>query len=483
MNHSSKWMDWLITAALPLAFFGSGFLNMFAFLLGLHNYDSARTMITFGILGVTALFLFCRVGLLYAKTPELHRPILAASLILVLFGLIYLWTLGRQTDKFYVLKETMVSGCYLVSAWSALILIAVEKRLRAFLRACRFYALILSPIVIFYCVRFYLPGANDYSRNLGVLTYMDLAYALLEICVFLYLEVLLYDGDAGPAPFFGVNLGLTLLFSAAIALSGTKGTILCFMFFCVLFVLYLVIKTAPRRWYLFPACTCLSIVLFLSLLFPSAALSNRFAGFLNELTGGFMLSEETIQKAFAAMKKIEPNREPSNPLTAGDIVAACKNGTAKKMWESGVISWVEYDAMETFAWAINNTSMGARMYLWQSALREIKSTPLIGQGPFFFQMKYGTYPHNFFLELATDFGLIVALTILIFGMYVFFRLCRIGHREPVYMAFLLYVLAFLPENMLSGSAYSNSVFFQYGFCVLTAFLPEKVFIAKRVDAD
>lgn len=481
MDHGSKYMNWLITAALSLAFLGPGFLNMLAFPLGLHNYDTARTLITFGILGAVALFLFCRVTVLYVQTPELRRPILAASLILVLFGLIYLWTLCLRTDKFFFLKETVVSGITLVSAWSALILIVAEKRLRAFLCGCRFCALILLPIVIFYCVRFYLPGANDYSRNLGVLTYMDLAYTLLEICISLFLEVLLYDGDTSLAPFFWVNLGLTLLFSAAIALSGTKGTIFCLVFFSVLFVLYLVIRTAPRRWYLFPGCACLSLVLFLSLFFPSAALSNRFAGFLDELTGGIIISEEIIQKAFAAMEKLWSGGESSAPFTAQDIVEAYESGTAKMMLESGILSQEEYDALETFAWAVNHTSLGARLYLWYSALKEIKSAPLTGQGPFFFQTKYGTYPHNFFLELATDFGLIVTVAVLLLGMYVFFCLYRIGLRVSFYMAFLLYVLAYLPHDMISGSAYGSNIFFQYGFCVLAAFLPERVFTAKTVE--
>lgn len=242
MKNMSQWADRLTTAALPLAFFGSGFLNMIAFVLGLHTYDTARTIITFGILGAAALLLFSRVVLLYIRTPALRRPILASSMILVLFGLIYLWALLSQTKKIMILKEALVQGCYLVSTWSALILIIAEKRLRSFLRACRICALVLSPVVLYYCIRLYLPGADYTARNLGVLSYMPLAYTLLTVGVFLLLEVLLYDKGAGKsAPFFRLNLGLYLLFSAAIALSGTKGTILCLVFcsavllFCLIF--------------------------------------------------------------------------------------------------------------------------------------------------------------------------------------------------------------------------------------------------------
>lgn len=484
MKLDSKWMDWLITAVLPLAFFGSGFLNILAFPFGLHDYDTVRTLITFGILGGAALFLFCRAAALYVKKSETRRPIRFASLILALFGLVYLWALLIQKNKTFILKEAVVQGCYLLSAWSALILIALEKRLRSFLRACRIYSLILSPIIIFYCVRLYLPGADYYARDLGTVDYMSLAYTLLTACVLLFLEVMLYDGEPGsPAPFFYVNLCLILLFSVAIALSGTKGTILCLAFFSVLFILYRLClrkKTAPRRWYSLPISACLALLLFSVLLFPVLDVNNRIVGFLHELTDQqFAVTEETTQKALEVMEKIRG--ESSSPITYDDIAGVLTDKTVKEYLESGAISQEEYDALEALSRSVNNTATGGRMYLWQSAVREIKSAPLAGQGPFFFQSKHGTYPHNFFLELATDFGLILTLAVLFFGIFVFVRLIRFSLFKPVYMAFLLYVLAFLPQHMVSGSAYGNSVFFQYGFCILAVFLPKSAFVAENAE--
>lgn len=185
------------------------------------------------------------------------------------------------------------------------------------------------------------------------------------------------------------------------------------------------------------------------------------------------ITEENTQQAFEAMEKLQPENNPSDTITADDIVNSIKNQSAQSQMESGTISQEEYDALESFSQSVNNTAISARMYLWKSALKEIKCAPLWGQGPFFFHLKYGTYPHNFFLELATDFGLILTLAILFLGFYVFFRIIRLASYTPVYMAFLLYVLTFLPRNMVSGSIYSDSVFFQYGFCILLAFSPWK----------
>lgn len=270
MKNAAQMADRLINAVLPLAFFGSGFLNMIAFALGLHAFDTLRTAVTFGILGAAALLLFFRTVLLYLRTPVLRRTLQAASMILVLFGLIYLWALCVQPDKLFILKEAVVQGCYLVSSWSALILIVAEKRLRPFLRSCRIYALILSPIVLYYCVRFYLPSADYYTRNLGSLGYMGLAYALLTAGVFLLLEILLYDKETGKAaPFFWWNLGMYVLFSAAIVLSGTKGAVLCLVFGSAVLVLYLIVnkKSTPPAGIFFhfpPAlhCSCLRLLSF-----------------------------------------------------------------------------------------------------------------------------------------------------------------------------------------------------------------------------
>lgn len=261
----SQWVDRSISATLPLAFFGSGFLNMIAFVLGLHAWDTVQTIVTFGILGAAALLFFSRVMWLFVQTPTLRRAFCFMSLIPIAFGAVYLWALAVQADKGFILKNAVVNGCYLLSSWSALILIIVEKRLRSFLRTCRIYAWILAPIVLYYCIRFYLPSADYTTRDLGTLSYMPLAYTLLTLNVLFLLEILLYDTTQKTVPFFfRINLALFLLFSTAIVLSGTKGAIACLLFTSLVFIC--IIKNAPfagiyfqfpLAWslYFFPSCS------------------------------------------------------------------------------------------------------------------------------------------------------------------------------------------------------------------------------------
>lgn len=241
MKTSSQWLERSIIAILPIAFFGSGFLNMITFVFGLHAWDTVRTIVTFGILGAVALILFYRVVWLYVQVPSLRKPVCFMSSILIVFCTVHLWALIVQADKGVILKNAIVNGCYLLSSWSAFILLTAEDHMQSFLRACRIYALILAPIVLYYCIRFYLPGADYTTRNLGALTYMPFAYTLLTANVFLLLEILLYDiHQKSPAQFFWINLIVFSLFSIAIALSGTKGAIACLLFDSIIFALYLI---------------------------------------------------------------------------------------------------------------------------------------------------------------------------------------------------------------------------------------------------
>lgn len=181
----SKHLDRLITALLPLPFVGTAYLNILCYPFGLHVYDRLRTLLVFGFLGVVALLLLLgKVLLLCRDKPESRRLILCAACIPLLYGVLQLWSLLVRQDKTAIFSETLVNGCQLVSCSCALLIVLTEACLRKFLRTARIYALILSPIVLFYCVRFYLPEADYYAHSFGSVHYMSLAYTLLELCVF-----------------------------------------------------------------------------------------------------------------------------------------------------------------------------------------------------------------------------------------------------------------------------------------------------------
>lgn len=503
MKQVSRWTDRLTAVCLPLSFLGPGFLNALTYPLGLHSHDTARTLTVFGILGASALFLLFRVLALFVKTPDLRGPLLASLLVPAVFGLVYLLALAGPADRALVLRSAVVQGYYLAAAWSALVLIAAEKRLRSFLRSCRACAWVLSPILLFYCVRFYIPSvceqmekANQRVVYLGSLDYMSLAYTLLPLCLFLMMEAFLYaeDGHEKDGRALWVqDTALFTLFSITIALSGTKGAILCLALAVCLLALYAhLIKCRRRVGRTFLLLALLPLLLFSTALYPQSLGESRSVAFIKELFSqspdaldsalddASGVVGETAARDFASVVLLADSPAPGTdgapeeaPLPSlSDIFAVdeyVSSGQINADLASGRITREEADAYMRVYDIMANTSVGIRMYLLRHAVQEIRAAPLTGQGVFFFQTKYGTYPHNFLLELATDFGLPITLLVLALGLYVFARLIRASMENAVVGMLLLYVFSYLPQLLVSGTLYSYSPFFQYGFCVLLAF--------------
>lgn len=498
MKNASRWVDRLMTAFLPLSFLGPGFLNALAYPLGLHSHDTVRTLIVFSVLGIAALFLCLRVLVLFVKAPDLRPPLLAALLVPAVFGLVYLLALAGPEKRVLVLRSAVMEGYYLAAAWSALVLIAAEKRLRSFLCSCRVCAWILSPIVIFYSIRFYIPSICEQMKKaglsifyLGSLDYMSLAYTLFSLCLFLMMELFLYGGGSpktqGPA-LWVQDAALFALFSIAITLSGTKGAMLCLALAGCLLVLYA--RLIKRRRWIGRACFLLAVLpvlLFSTVLYPQSLGESRSVIFIKQL---FSVPSDALDNALDNADGIigktsvhgvastilladSPVSEEEELLPSlSDIFAVCDYVTSGRLIEDlnqGRISQKEADAYFQVYDIMSNTSVGIRMYLFRHSVQEIQTAPLTGQGAFFFQAKYKTYPHNLFLELATDFGLPVTLLALALGLYAFARLIRASMENTVVGMFLLYVFSFLPQSLVSGTLYSYSPFFQYGFCVLLAF--------------
>ena len=162
------------------------------------------------------------------------------------------------------------------------------------------------------------------------------------------------------------------------------------------------------------------------------------------------------------VRKVDPSIA-DNPLN--HIVEAAY-GPASLALENGDITQAEYVSLMDMADYLYRSSWGGRLFLWICAIREIRSAPLTGHGAMYFQDQYGTCPHNYFLEIATDFGLIAMCAVLALGLYTFLQLIRRSQNNRLLKSWLLYVFSSLPRYMLGTCVYSSSAFIQMGFCVV-----------------
>lgn len=469
-------LDALVYALLPLAFIGSPFLNCIAFVLDGHRHDVFRSLFVLSIQCVSVIVFLLKIRFLAVRDGKSRRAILAAVLIPLVFGLVYLWAFLTLPDKAMIAKSAVIQGCYLVSSCCAVLIICCDQGLREFLRICRVYALIWAPITLYYCIRFYLPSAEYGITDLGVLSAMPLSYGYLGVCLFLLLDLVFFGREMKPA----LRRGLWVLYGlncVAVTLAECKGSILCLFWGSLLTCLISRDSLGFfRRQLAFPTVSLACILLFSTALYPNYGVGNRFTAFLGELGGKdqVTVSNEEIQNTQDILNRVTQPEQPGGETSQhGDVVDYVKSGKADEDLAAGVITEEEYNALRDMKTKLNNTNSGGRLYLWRCAFNEIKESPLTGHGPMAYQAHYGTYPHNLFLELAADFGLPAMLAVLVFGLYVLLRLLRLSWGSLYIRAFTFYVFALIPQHMLSGSLYDASVFFQYGFCILIAVLCRK----------
>ena len=510
--------DKLVYALLPMAFIGSGYTNTLAYVLGLHQFDLIRKIFTFGILAFSGIVFLFKIVLLWKQRAETRKAILYTSIIPVLFGGLYLWALLIQSDKFTVLKSAIIEGGYLVLLCSAFLILFLEKKLRLFLRICKIYSLLIAPVMLYYCIRFYLPSATSGVEDLGSICYLTLAVMLLYLCEALAIEILLYPPEIKiDSPYLSV--ALFVLFSIGITLSQTKGAMIRLAFLTIVSYGYcILVQKSARKVHTYGIASLAVLILFSTALFPSYGGENRVAVFLRDLTNGSTITTNEIQDAAKGTNQIASAQDPEvsddpavsddpedpvtpdepetpeTPDTSGDSEISEDNesmqlfdtvnfyysGQADIALDSGRITQSQYDAIEDMAYKINSTSTGARTFLWLSAITEIKSAPLTGHGPFSFIAKYETSPHNLYLDIAADLGIPVLILVLLLGLYTFIRMICLSKTNTGIAAFTLVIFTFLPQTMVGTGMLDGQTFAQLGFCVCLVFGYHAFYVDKAL---
>lgn len=500
--------DKIVLWLLPLPFLGTPWWNILLFPFGIQEYELLRKAVVYSITVLTAAMLFFRV-LTFWKEKESRKLLLLTASLPIAFGAFYLLAFLSLEHPAKFLISAVTDGCNLMACCSALLIVILEKREKELLRCARIYAVITSPIILYYCIRFYLPSADYYSNNLGILSYMPLAYCCLMICIFLFLDTVLFQcaqGRWGKTAW--VDFFLFVLYSAAITLSGTRGTVLCFLFFSLLLPFFF---WKEKKDLFFSVAALCAILLFSTVLSPTqgrdrikSAVKETISTIVkpaepseptkpsepsspeepiqpseptepvepseptepteSEKSSGIwgLLSYKNMDAVTEIVRKVDPSIA-DNPLN--HIVEAAY-GPASLALENGNITQAEYVSLMDMADYLYRSSWGGRLFLWICAIREIQAAPLTGHGAMYFQDQYETYPHNYFLEIATDFGLIAICAVLALGLYTFLCLIRFCEKDLFLRAWLLYVFSSLPRYMIGTSMYAASAFVQMGFCVV-----------------
>ena len=379
--------DKIILAVLPIPFIGSCFFNCLTFFLDGHEHGWLRSGITLGMQAIALCLILIELVRLWIHEPANRDFIKCSIWILVVFFAAMVLALLMQHDIRLVLEYAVVSGGYLFAYYCAFLVIFLKRLLPQFLTVCRYYAVAFVPMMIYYCVRFYLPSAEYGVTELGVYPSMSLAYSLVTLCVILMADTILYQKPATRA--FRLNIALYVLFSITLTLASSKGPILCLLFAAFLIPVYCLKTKRPTKQSLaFPAWALVAVVLFSTVLYPSYGVENRWIAFLKELVSpeSVSMSVEDLDSAQNIIAETTPpaqtdpsqqtppttetdpsgkptpppEKEPSEDTEYQDVVGFFTSGQADEALQNGTITQEEYDQIAELSRKLNNTASGGQ---------------------------------------------------------------------------------------------------------------------------
>ena len=116
--------------------------------------------------------------------------------------------------------------------------------------------------------------------------------------------------------------------------------------------------------------------------------------------------------------------------------------------------------------------IGVRTRYYHDAIKNFTQKPLIGAGVGMFSYEHGgrgKYPHNIFLEVATEYGLIGIIIFWPFFIYLFYLALKLIKNIPKNNSFVIIPLWFLIiflDAMVSGSIANNRNIWLFGAIIL-----------------
>lgn len=128
---------------------------------------------------------------------------------------------------------------------------------------------------------------------------------------------------------------------------------------------------------------------------------------------------------------------------------------------------------------IESNSIGnGRDVIYQNAIQGIVNSPLIGNGIGDFQNVYGTYPHNFILQMLYECGIFYTIFICFPIFYTFFKIIFINDKSIDYKCFYLFIFSLTIIRLLLSFEYWLDLFFWFCLFISLVFLIEEFKLKK-----
>lgn len=459
----------------PLPFIGLPFLSSVGYFFGLHQNDSLRRIVTWGIMLILTILFGFYFLYLFKKRADMRKRIFFSMIIPFLYLILStVAIIAARENRSHIFNGILTDLFFLTGIYFVTMCIWIEKKGMLFFDLSKKYAVAVATVSLCYILRFYLFPNIITPANLGNLDYMTLSYFFL-VAEFMLLSSILYNhnsGNSNTKSFYNgyfFNGLLLIVFTIAIVLSGTRGAIVSAAIMQIAFLIYfIVIKCKAYKLGLVFCLTFLSMFLFSNVLSPENAGLTRLpvpTSVISPTPLPALSSTSPVENIISpsphtpfATPIVEPTPEPSpepSPEPVKDELTL--------LVEKGIT------ATELSEISINlNDSNKIRTLLYKLSFSEFQKHLIIGNGSFSFQTQYGTYPHNIFLELAADFGLVGVFLLFIAAVFTIWILTKEAKTNKVVSIYLLLGITFAAKFMVSSSIYSYEFVYIYGSCLYIA---------------
>lgn len=438
-NTLEMFIKTIIRYLYPVVFLLSIFANTVSYYLTLGNRNEIiRKIISWGI-----IFLVCgiSVGYLLICIKEKRKYVSVFGIPAIMFvGLCI--TLVKEPANMEIIKQILLMMLYGIPALTFAVYAIEEKMGRRLFQNFWIVSIFLLPMYVLFIL--FVTGTLNLSEewsNLGEMSYLAISYSAL----FLFSGMVLHY-------IFGeeflmlkrkmVYMVLNFIQVIVITKGGSRGALLILLLFVVLTLIVVLVKKWRRK----QACILLGsicVVACISVCFGKGDLSKvRWNSLLADFTNGKVVS--AIQNREENVGS-EPEREESE---------VGKSEGTESIPQAGLENT---DDKNKYVEEFKKSGNMARIYLYKYAIHDIMEHPFTGMGAYGYQLKYGTYPHNFLLHLFVDFGIPMTVLILLWLLRCLYCFVKKGD-EVDGIAVILFSCSLGATIMLSGGIYDSGVF-------------------------
>lgn len=460
MQSSDRLAVLLFALAIPL----SGMTNIVLHYLGLcleENIARSALFIAVNIMFAVAAAIFFLYTMLKRKLSRSNLVLLATTLVFYCGCYMAAYLHHGLSTRVVNYGQQFIIFC--IPAFLAGAVGAAWSKETQFFATIEQFGIVLAPACIQYLLGLVFQcNPFVYGTQLGIIGYMSIAYTIMPVLMALCVQFAKKSAmqlpftkqpSAHPQRVRGILIAILWL---AMMATGTRGPILCMIFFFALLMVYQFIWKSSRKHTAWMCGIMTGILLVNIFVIPMPGLQrlSRMNLFLEGLQQGQLsttdaenLTDKQIDQLMAMPPAGSTSTEETEQAPSGETEQAPSGETEQTPPEETEQTPSEEVVSPEEQPQIN----GNRGTLFRVALEEWKTSPLVGIGPFSYMQKYEYYPHSAALELLCETG-ILGIAI-IFGL-IFIAAIRILRQGENGWLMLLFILPYGMAANISGTVWA-----------------------------